>query len=331
MKKRGMIILLPVLALALVLTIGMRTGSGASEQVVLSASESAIPSGYTLPLENTSLQGRVERVDYQTRDYVNGGNITKAVFVYLPAGYDDPGNAEKQYEILYFMHGYSGTAFELFGFHGGANKNILDHMIANGEISPVIVVAATWNVSPDTPTDNQTVWPGSGSGTDQREAFWQDFRNDLMPAIEGRYRTYAGLTDTDSPQERDDRLKASRMHRAFSGFSYGGVTTWWQFRDNFDYIHDFAPFSAYSSASVAELEQAVANTTAGDSTFRIFSVTGSEDVIESMNTSTMESIFRSSVLNDHADYYILQGAAHDFEGYQRYLYQALKAFYRSGE
>ena len=317
--------------LALTLLICIASGAYAEESVILSAAESSIPNGYTQALEDAALQGRVERVDYQTQDYVNGGNITKAVFVYLPAGYDDPANVEKQYDILYFMHGYSGTVYELFGFHNGANKNILDHMIANEDIRPIIVVAATWNISPDTPTDNQVVWPGTGSGTAQREAFWQDFRNDLMPVIEAKYRTWAGLAETDTKAESEEKLITSRAHRAFSGFSYGGVTTWWQFRDNFDYIRDFAPFSAYSSGSIAELEQAVIGTAAEDPSFKIFSVTGSEDVIESMNTDTMESVFRSPVLGDHAEYYILQGAAHDFEGYQRYLYLAIQAFYGSAE
>ena len=165
-KKQKTRLLLLVLVL-----VSMASGAFAAEMVILNAAESSIPGGYTQAMEDTALQGRVERVDYQTQDYVNGGGITKAVFVYLPAGYDDPVNAEKQYDILYFMHGYSGTAYELFGFHNGANKNILDHMIANGEIRPIIVVAATWNISPDTPTDNQVVWPGTGSGTAQREAF----------------------------------------------------------------------------------------------------------------------------------------------------------------
>ncbi|MBQ6504543.1 MAG: hypothetical protein IJI57_11590 [Flexilinea sp.] len=314
-------------AFVLTITFCMTSCVFAADQIVLRVAESSIPDGYTQPLSDELQQGRVERIDYSTLDYVNGGSITKAVFVYLPAEYDDPENEEKKYDILYFMHGYSGTAYELFGFHNGANKNILDHMIANGEITPVIVVAATWNVSPDTPTNNQVVWYGTGDGTAQREAFWQDFRNDLMPSIEGKYRTWADLSESDTKESMNEKLMSSRSHRAFSGFSFGGVTTWWQFRDNFDYIRDFAPFSAYTSASISELEQAVANTDSGDSSFRIFSVTGTDDVIASMNTSTMDSIFRSPVLGVHAAYYILQGAAHDFEGYQRYLYLTLKEFY----
>ena len=293
----------------------------------LTASESSLPSGYTKPLPDPALQGRVERFDYATKDYVNGGDITKAVFIYLPAGYDDTENGAEQYDILYFMHGYSGTAHELFAFNGEANKNMLDHMIADGQIRPLIVVAATWNVSPDTPTDNLTVWPGTGNGTQQREAFWQDFRNDLMPAIERKYRTFADLTETDSDANVLNKLMYSRTHRGFSGFSYGGVTTWWEFRDNFDYISYFAPFSAYSSASIAELEAAVNNGASSDRSFAICSATGTNDVIYSSTTSTMDSVFGSKALGDHAVYYIMDGAAHDFEGYQRYLYKALQVFY----
>lgn len=293
----------------------------------LSDSESSVPSEYLRPISNTSEQGRVERVDYETHDYVNGGNITKAVFVYLPAEYDNPKNDGKQYDILYFMHGYSGTAHELLAFHDDANKNMLDHMIADGMIRPLIVVAATWNVSPDTPTDNLKTWSGTGSGTQQREAYWKDFRNDLMPAIETQYRTYAGLTDSDSAKEKNQRLLASRAHRGFSGFSYGGVTTWWQFQKNFDYIRYYAPFSAYSSALISELEEAVENSAGKDRSFEICTVTGTNDVLYSATTETMNEVFNSSVLTDNAVYYILKGAAHDFEGYQRYLYKALQVLF----
>lgn len=62
----------------------------------LSVSESSVPAEYLEPVSNTSDQGRVERVDYETQDYVNGGNITKTVFVYLLAGYDDPENASRR-------------------------------------------------------------------------------------------------------------------------------------------------------------------------------------------------------------------------------------------
>lgn len=293
----------------------------------LSVSESSVPSEYLEPINNTSGQGRVERVDYETQDYVNGGNITKAVFVYLPAGYDDPENESKQYDILYFMHGYSGTAHELLAFHDGANKNMLDHMVADGMIRPLIIVAATWNVSPDTPTDNLKVWPGTGSGTQQREAYWQDFRNDLMPAIETQYRTFAGLINTDSDDERNQKLIGSRTHRGFSGFSYGGVTTWWQFQRNFDYIKYYAPFSAYSSAAISELEEAVETSSAEDHSFEICSATGTNDVIYSATTETMNEVLGSSVLGENGVYYVLEGAAHDFEGYQRYLYKALQVLF----
>lgn len=225
------------------------------------------------------------------------------------------------------MYGYSGTAHELLAFHDGANKNMLDHMIANGMIRPLIVVAATWNVSPDTPTDNLEVWPGTGSGTDQREAYWQDFRNDLMPAIESQYRTYAGLGDGDSDTEKDQKLINSRTHRGFSGFSYGGATTWWQFQRNFDYIRYYAPFSAYSSASISELEETLENSLAEDHSFDICSATGTNDVIYSATTETMNEVFDSSVLGENAVYYILEGAAHDFEGCQRYLYKALQVLF----
>jgi endo-1,4-beta-xylanase len=96
----------------------------------------------------------------------------------------------------------------------GSIKNMLDHLIENGEIPPVIAVSATfYNKNSDRSF--------RGSDKELRE-FHQDFVNHLMPAVEGKYHTYAVSTSKED-------LISSRDHRAFAGFSLGSVTTWMEF------------------------------------------------------------------------------------------------------
>lgn len=60
--------------------------------------------------------------------------------------------------------------------------------------------------------------------------------NDLIPAVESKYSTWAASTDASG-------LAASRDHRAFGGFSMGSVNTWRAFEHCLDYFRYFAPSS----------------------------------------------------------------------------------------
>ena len=106
--------------------------------------------------------------------------------------------------------------------------NILDNMIASGDIPPVIVVSATFDA------ENQ---PQSFSrSVEELSVFHNDLRENLMPYIEERFHTYA-------EDVTEEGFEASREHRAFGGFSLGAVTTWYQFIYNLDYIKNFVPMS----------------------------------------------------------------------------------------
>lgn len=89
-----------------------------------------------------------------------------------------------------------------------SNKIMLDRMIAQGEIEPLIVVTPTFYVEDD-----------CADGLDALTfSFREELRNDLMPAVESKYATWAETPD-------DAGFAASREHRAFAGLSRGAVTT----------------------------------------------------------------------------------------------------------
>lgn len=132
--------------------------------------------------------------------------LQKHAVVYLPYGYDE----SKKYPVFYLMHGgwsneytYLGSSDEPHGM-----KHILDHGIANGEIQPMIVVCPTYNnTSPEDSGDYSLALRLTDN-------YHNELINDLIPAVEGKYSTYAEDTTSEA-------IAASRDYRAFGGFSMG--------------------------------------------------------------------------------------------------------------
>jgi enterochelin esterase-like enzyme len=170
--------------------------------------------------------GTLEELIYETKAYATDERpVTKRALVYLPFGYD----AEKSYNILYLMHGTGDDENYWLQTHG-YNKIMLDRMIAQGEIEPLIVVTPSFYVEDD----------GKDSSLDILTfSFREELRNDLMPAVEGKYSTWAETAD-------DAGFAASRDHRAFAGLSRGAVTTANSVLcGSLDYFSRFGLFSSF--------------------------------------------------------------------------------------
>lgn len=168
--------------------------------------------------------GTVEELFYDTKAYgTDGRDVQKSALVYLPYGYDE----SKPYNILYLMHGTGDDQYYWLRTHS-YNKTMLDNLIANGDIEPLIVVTPTFYVEDDF----------KDTGLDPLTySFREELRNDLMPAVESKYSTFAESID-------DEGFAASREHRAFAGLSRGAVTTFHSaFCGSLDYFAWFATFS----------------------------------------------------------------------------------------
>lgn len=181
----------------------------------------AVPAKYD---ETESTQpGTVEEVVYNTKAYATDErDVKKTAYVYLPYGYD----SEKEYNILYLMHG-TGDDEKYWLKTNPYNKTMLDNMIADGDIQPLIVVTPTFYVEDDCADDlDQLTY-----------SFAKELRNDLMPEIESSYSTYAKTAD-------DKGFSESRDHRAFAGLSRGAVTTYHSaICQSLDYFSWFGTFS----------------------------------------------------------------------------------------
>lgn len=130
------------------------------------------------------------------------------------------------------MHGYSQTRHNrsTLAQDGNLAKEIRQ-LQSSGKLANTIVVFPTYYPQSSVMTDSYY------DDGDLTQAFAEhEFIDDLVPAIEGRYSTYAKSTD---PAD----LKASRDHRAFGGFSMGGVTTWAVFANQQDYVKYYLPIA----------------------------------------------------------------------------------------
>ena len=175
--------------------------------------------------------GQLQTFTYQTHDYTRPDReaITKTALVYLPPGYDNSGRT--RYNIIYWLHGWQMTNQEFLTLGDHGTVHLLDHLINNGEMPPVIVVSLTF--------DRDNAPQDYDRSIAEMSVFDQEVCRDLLPALESVYPTYAEGTDEAS-------LQAAREHRAFSGFSLGGVATWYEWERARDLFAYFVPMSADS-------------------------------------------------------------------------------------
>lgn len=276
-------------------------------------------------------QGRVEKFSYKARLYDTGQTIEKYCYVYLPWEYDM--HPERRYDILYFMHGGSSTAEKFLGGLDSVsiNRNNLDHMMEEGLMNATIVVTPSFYRN----DFREDPLPEAGKCV---ELFPDELTQDLIPAVEGHFRTFAKSTSAKDLQE-------SRNHRAFAGFSMGGVTTWWVFAKAKDYFRYFMPLSGdcwyvqqmggknAPEETAAKLAEYASN---GNKDFFIYSLTGSEDSAVNQLTPQIEAMkkqpafrFGNNFNTDNLFFSVFTGGLHDSAIYAAYyLYNALPNFFK---
>lgn len=99
-----------------------------------------IPEEY---LESSGQPGQVVRINYDSNTYDEENRpMDKYTYVYLPYGYD-ASDEDTRYDIFYLMHGWTGDAELYLGGENGDRplKRIFDHLIANGDMKPMIIAA----------------------------------------------------------------------------------------------------------------------------------------------------------------------------------------------
>ena len=271
--------------------------------------------------------GRVEKLRYTTS---GEEREVKSVMVYLPEGYDD---SDEPYNVLVILHASSGTPKNYLNPEKATDfQCLLDHMIADGRMQPLIAVAATYY-----PTEGFTQFLPLAKQVEVTAAFPRELTEDILPAVAEKYRTYAA-----SPDEAD--LVASRNHRAIAGFSLGGVTTWYVFLQEMRMFKWFLPISEASwddgdggtsgiwdsEVSAQVLYDAVIEQGFAKDDFRLFVATGTEDEAFEVSTNQMISLLEYADLfmpGENTSCSMMIGGTHTLQAVYTYLYHILPALF----
>ena len=179
---------------------GIAADDGSSEAGTDEATEASQESTDPVSALNDEIEERCPGNYTATRKDVKYGEFTHGTYdsktcglergyvILLPADY----SADKQYPVLYLLHGIFGNEYSFSGDAGNKIKEIVGNMAADGLIEETIVVCPNMYASSD---------PNQQPGFDAESClpydnFINDLVNDLMPHIESEYSVLTGRENT---------------------------------------------------------------------------------------------------------------------------------------
>ena len=209
--------------------------------------------------------------------------------------------------VLYLIHGGGG---DQYAFFCPEFLNMVDHMIDGGALKPLYIVAPCFY----DPKETDKTPASSGRAV---KKFIAELREEVVPLAE----SHIGRPFT-------------RGERAISGFSMGGVTTWYAFLEALDLFDWFLPLSGdcwilgekgggeRPEATARALADAVARQGAPD--FRIHAITGTKDIAYPNLDPQMKAMeAHPEAFGGRVRYDVMEGGVHDYETIFRYLYNVL--------
>ena len=243
--------------------------------------------------------GKVEQATYK-----NYAGADKRMHVYLPPGYST--NEAARYPVLYLNHGGGDddakwTSTDLRS--GGSAQFILDNLIAAGKAKPMLVVMPnTRGCASATP---------SAPGKD--DACTQEYLKDIIPYIDGHYRT------------QSDRTK-----RALAGLSMGGFVV---MHTGLPHLDTFSELYVFSSGHIgpAALKQFDENFAAllkdpgTNGLFRVpyYMAAGETDIALNNGQRVMALFNQNGIRN----FWVLSSGGHEWANWRRYLHQTAQIMF----
>ncbi len=259
-------------------------------------------------------------------------NTWRRIFVYTPPDYEK--NAAARFPVLYLQHG--GGEDERVWIEMGRTNLILDNLLAEGKVQPMIVVMETSympgaGVAPGGAGRGAVPAGGrgfGGFGGPGGGPYGQLMVNDLIPWIDANFRT---LADKD--------------HRAMAGLSMGGMQTaavTMANLDKFSYIGLFsggasmgfgpgglgktAPGAASASGPAPfDIKTVYSGAMADPAEFNrkvkaLFMSFGSEPPLENPEglKKHQEQLIAAGITNSYV--YISPGTSHEWQTWRRSLY-----------
>lgn len=163
--------------------------------------------------------GTVSRVWYNSPTL----GMDRRMTVYTPAGYENNG---KHYPVLYLLHGMGGDEEAWIAL--GRTAQVMDNLIAEGKVKPMIVVMTNGNAS-------QEAAPGESS------LGFVSPSMQLPKTMDGSFET--AFPDVVKFVDKNYRTIKRKSERAIAGLSMGGFHSLHiskQFPDMFDYVGLFS-------------------------------------------------------------------------------------------
>ncbi len=282
-----------------------------------------VPQSY---FEAADQQGTLVELRYQTyesKTYRQKSRaLTKRAIVYLPYGYSE----EQKYNVFYLMHGGWGNEASTLGTPNRPNpfKNVIDHAIQNKEVQPLIIVCPTYNNESPEDSGNYTL-----AFYTLTVNYHNELVNDLIPAVEGTWSTYAEST---APED----IKKTRDHRAFGGFSMGSVATWYTFVNCLDEFRYFLPMSGAMDYEGDDVDAAVSASGHKPGDFFIYAFSGTNDFEFGHFKSQIDGMLSMPSGNfvstdtdpsGNITFHIEEGYSHDGRAAMDYTYTGLEWFW----
>jgi enterochelin esterase family protein len=256
--------------------------------------------------------GNVEIENY----FAKTSNSWRHIFVYTPPDYEK--NRSKRYPVLYLQHG-GGEDYRVWTQMGRANV-ILDNLLAEGKVKPMIIVMETSvdpgpfggpgrgagaSRGPGAGAPAAAAGAGAGAAADRRGgpggAFnFSDFEHrlidDLIPYIDANFRTIA-----------------NQPHRAMAGLSMGGMQT---HQITMAHLDKFSHIGLFSGGSIATTE--ITNMVAFKKQVKVvFFSFGSLEPGAPSAKAAAAALKQDGV---NAYYFESPGTAHEWQTWRRSLY-----------
>ncbi len=271
------------------------------QEMAKKVSEYDVPEGFASKKEDV-IYGEELVITYDSK---TTGTSRKATVV-LPVGY----TKEKEYPILYLLHGIGGDHNE---WKDGQAGLVISNLIATGEVKEMIVVMPNVRAR-----ENDE---GNPSDTYSLANYWafdnfiNDLRDDLMPFMEANYSVAKGKENT-----------------AIAGLSMGGRESLYigfNMHETFGYIGAFCPapgIFGYTNFGVTEEGLFTPDTFTlpkGSDNFVMIVKGESDEIVREFPEIYHETLQKNGV--EHV-YYTTPGG-HDFEVWRHGLYNFVKRIF----
>ena len=197
----------------------------------------------------------------------------------------------------------------------------MDHAIEDGLIQPLIIVLPTYNNTSESDSGSYSL------ALRLVDNFHNELVNDLIPAAESKYSTFAETTDLEG-------IAASRDHRAFGGFSMGSMNTWHTFEYCLDYFRYFAPSSGGPVGDGEYMANIVRSSGHSANDFFIFTASGTDDFAYSGFKNGVMAMGKTEIFTladseqeGNLSFREREGYSHNGTAANEYMYNALRFFW----